>query len=105
MGVFAALSYDVTSANLSSPQTFELNVNQRGPTLNKWLNINVIEALALGAAASLVDKTPYPLIGSGIGIISMFIKYHYAMRSGQRNAQPDMENTQTGSYNLGGSYG
>lgn len=105
MGVFAALAYDVTSANLSSPQTFELNSNQRAPTLNKWLNINVAEAVALGVGASIIDKSPYPIIGIGIGITSMWIKYQYAVRSGQRNAQPDMENTQTGSYNLGDSYG
>jgi hypothetical protein len=105
MGVFAALAYDVTSANLSSPQTFELNSGQRAPTLNKWLNINVGEALLLGVAASILDRTPYPFIGVGIGITSMWIKYQYAVRSGQQSGLPDMENTQTGGYNLGGSYG
>jgi|SRR5271170_659824 len=105
VGVFAALGYDITSANLSSPQTFELNSNQRAPTLNKWLNINVVEAMVWGVGASIVDKTPYPLIGISLGIASMWVKYHYAVASGAKNAQPDMENTQTGGYNLGGSYG
>ena len=105
IGVFAALGYDITSANLSSPQTFELNSGQRGPTLTKWLNINVAEAVAWGLVASYFDKTPYPMIGVGIGITSMWIKYQYAVRSGQSNPLPDMENTQTGGYNLGGQYG
>jgi hypothetical protein len=105
VGVFAALGYDITSANLSSPQTFELNSGQRAPTLNKWLNINVAEALIWGIGASIVDKTPYPLVGIVLGISSMWVKYHYAVRSGQQSAQPDMENTQTSAYNLGGSYG
>lgn len=105
IGVFLALGYDITSANLSSPQTFELNSNQRAPTLNKWLTINVVEAIAIGIGASIVDKTPYPLIGVTLGIASMWVKYQYAVRSGQQNGQPDMENTQTGGYNLGGGYG
>lgn len=104
VGVFAALGYDITSANLSSPQTFELNSNQRAPTLNKWLNINVAEALIWGLGASIVDKTPYPMIGILLGISSMYVKYQYAVRSGQLNGRPDMENHQTGAYNLGGGY-
>lgn len=102
VGVFAALAYDITSANLSSPQTFELNVNQRGPTLSKWLHMNVGEALLWGVGASLFDGTFYPLIGTTLGIVSMYCKYRYAMQSGTQNNMPDMENTQTGGYNLGG---
>jgi len=105
VGVFAALGYDITSANLSSPQTFELNTNQRAPTLNKWLNINVAEAMIWGIGASIIDKTPYPLIGVTLGIASMYVKYHYAIRSGAMNGLPDMENTRTGGYNLAGGYG
>lgn len=101
IGVFAALGYDITSANLSSPQTFELNANQRGPTLNKWLNINVAEALIWGIGASIIDGTMYPLVGIGIGIASMAVKYKYAVMSGQQSGQPDMENTDTQGYNLG----
>jgi len=105
IGVFAALAYDITSANLSSPQTFELNSNQRAPTLHKWLNMNVVEACVWGVGASMLDRTWNPLIGTTLGITSMFIKYHYAIRSGKNKGQPDMENTETGGYNLGGSYG
>lgn len=104
VGVFAALGYDITSANLSSPQTFELNSGQRAPTLNKWLNINVAEALVWGIGASIIDKTPYPMVGILLGISSMYVKYHYAVRSGAQSRLPDMENHQTGGYNLGGGY-
>jgi len=102
VGVFAALGYDITSANLSSPQTFNLNAGQRGPTLDFWLNLNVGEALAWGIAGSVIDKTPYPIVGVGIAITSMYLKYQYAVRSGSQSGLPDMENHQTGSYNLGG---
>jgi hypothetical protein len=107
IGVFAALAYDVTSANLSSPQTFELNSGQRSATLNKWLNINVGEALVWGIGASLMDGSIDPLIGVSLGLASMYVKYKYAVASGQKSGQPDMENHQTGSYNLeqGGSWG
>jgi hypothetical protein len=105
IGVFAALAYDITSANLSSPQTFELNVSQRGETLNKWLNMNVAEALVWGTGASLLDKTWNPMVGVLLGIASMFVKYHYAMYSGRRNGMPDMENPNTQGYNLGNGGG
>ena len=106
IGVFAALAYDITSANLSSPQTFELNSTQRAPTLTKWLNMNVAEAIIWGVGASILDKTPNPMIGVLLGIASMYVKYQYAVRSGQKSGMPDMENTETGGYNLGngGSY-
>jgi len=100
IGVFGALAYDLTSANLSSPQTFELNAGQRAPTLNKWLNLNVGEAIAWGIFGSLLDKSFDPLIGVTLGITSMYVKYQYAIRSGQASPLPDMENHATGSYNL-----
>ena len=105
IGVFAALSYDITSANLSSPQTFELNSKQRAPTLSKWLNMNVVEAIMWGIGASIFDHSPDPLIGSLLGIASMYVKYQYAVRSGQNSGLPDMENVDTGGYNLQGAYG
>ena len=99
VAVFAALSYDVTSANMSSPQTFELNSSQRAPTLTKWLNMNCMEAVAWGIGGSLLDGSLWPLVGSMLGITSMYIKYQYAIRSGQESGLPDMENHQTGTYN------
>ena len=100
IAVFGALAYDVTSANLSSPQTFELNSGQRAPTLNKWLNLNVAEAITWGIGGSIFDQSLDPLIGATLGIASMYIKYQYAIRSGQKNGLPDMEDHTTGSYNL-----
>ena len=107
IGVYAALAYDVTSANLSSPQTFELNSGQRAETLGKWLNINVAEALAWGIGGSLLDGSIDPLIGVSLGLGSMYLKYKYAIASGRKSGKPDMENHQTGEYNLdnGGGYG
>lgn len=100
VGVFAALAYDVTSANLSSPQTFELNSKQRAPTLMKWLRMNCVEALAWGGFGSVLEGNLWPLVGTSMGVASMWLKYRYAVASGQRSGQPDMENTQTGGYNL-----
>lgn len=107
IGVYAALAYDVTSANLSSPQTFELNSGQRAATLDKWLNINVVEALAWGVGGSMLDGSLDPLIGVALGLGSMYVKYKYAIASGQKSGHPDMENHQTQEYNLdnGGGYG
>lgn len=100
VGVFAALAYDITSANLSSPQTFELNAGQRAPTLNKWLNLNVIEAAAWGIFGSMLDGSPLPLLGVALGTLSMWIKYKHAVAAGTSNGLPDMENHDTGSYDL-----
>lgn len=99
VGVFAALAYDVTSANLSSPQTFELNAGQRAGTLNKWLNLNVVEAVGWGIFGSMLDGSALPMLGVALGIGSMWVKYKYAIKSGQASGLPDMENHQTGSYN------
>lgn len=101
VAVFGALAYDITSANMSSPQTFELNSSQRGPTLTKWLNMNVAEALVWGIGGSMLDGSLWPMVGTVAGITSMYIKYQYAIRSGQQSGLPDMENVQTGSYNTG----
>lgn len=99
VGVFAALAYDITSANLSSPQTFELNAGQRAGTLSKWLNLNLVEAAAWGIFGSLLDGSGLPMLGVVLGTASMYLKYKYAIRSGQASGLPDMENHQTGSYN------
>jgi len=99
VAVFGALAYDITSANMSSPQTFELNAGQRAPTLNKWLRMNVIEALIWGAGGSALDGTLWPMVGTVLGITSMYVKYQYAIKSGQESGLPDMENVATGSYN------
>jgi hypothetical protein len=103
IAIFGALSYDLTSANMSSPQTYELNSSQRAPTLEKWLNLNVVEALIWGVGGSMLDGSLYPLIGSVLGITSMYIKYQYAIKAGQQSGLPDMENHQTGSYDGGDS--
>ena len=103
IGVFGALAYDLTSANLSSPQTFELNAGQRAPTLNKWLRMNVIEAFLWGVGGSLLDGSLDPLIGVALGTASMYAKYQYAIKSGQQSGLPDMEDHTTGQYDLGGS--
>lgn len=101
VAVYGALAYDLTSANLSSPQTFELNSGQRGPTLQKWLQLNVAEAVVWGVGGSMLDGSLWPLLGVGLGITSMYLKYQYAIKSGQQSGQPDMENLQTGEYNSG----
>lgn len=105
IAVFGALAYDLTSANLSSPQTFELNAGQRAPTLDKWLRMNVIEAMAWGVGGSLIDGSLDPLIGTTLGITSMYVKYRYAIKAGQQSGLPDMENHQTGEYDGGNNSG
>jgi len=98
VAIFGALAYDLTSANLSSPQTFELNAGQRAPTLDKWLNLNVKEAIAWGIGGAFLDGSLWPLIGIGLGIGSMYLKYQYAIREGSKNGLPDMEDHETGEY-------
>lgn len=100
VAVFGALAYDLTSANLSSPQTFELNAGQRAATLDKWLNLNVKEAFLWGIGGSILDQSLWPLLGISLGIGSMYLKYQHAIKAGQESGQPDMENISTGSYNL-----
>lgn len=91
--VSAGIFYEVVAKACSSPQTAEININKRGDTLMKWVNIGTVEgALMVGIAASLEKSTRNAVLAGGIlaGVIT-YGEYVYAKRSGQATNAPGTE--------------
>jgi hypothetical protein len=87
--------YQITSANMSSPQTAELNAAARAPTIGKWVTLNNIEALGWIALFCVLDGSLWPAFGGGLAAGGMWLKYRYAIRSGLQSGAPPTENYQS----------
>lgn len=77
---------------MSSPQTAELNAAARAPTISKWVNLTNIEAAAWIIGLALLDQSWWWVVGGGLALIGMFLKYRYAISSGLKNGAPGTEN-------------
>lgn len=91
--VSAGIMAEIIAKACSSPQTLEINVEKRAPTLMKWVNIGVIEgALFVGIAATFDKKHRVPIILGGVteGVIT-YIEYIHGKQSGLANAGPSTE--------------
>lgn len=86
--VSAELVWQLTGANLSSPQSNELQAKQRAPTLSKWVNLTNAESAAWVAFLCVLDGSGWPLLGGGLAAGSMAVKYKYAISSGLRSGAP-----------------
>lgn len=82
VAVAAELVFQLTGANMSSPQTAELNADARAPTIGKWVNLTLAETIAWLVFLALLDQSWAWLIGGGIALLSMWAKYRYAINSG-----------------------
>src|SRR5260370_13336660 len=54
--VGGGIVYEIVAANVSSPQTTELNASARAPTLMKWVHLGQVQAGLFVAAAALMDR-------------------------------------------------
>lgn len=91
VAIGAELVYQLVGANMSSPQTAELNAAARAPTIDKWVNMTNIEVAGWLALLTLLDRSWWFLIGGAIAGIGMWLKYRYAIGSGLRNGAPPTE--------------
>lgn len=91
VAVSAELTWQLVGANLSSPQTAELNAPARAPTIGKWVNLTNAEAGAWLAFLCALDGSLWPALGGGLALGGMFLKYRYAIRSGLEGGQPPTE--------------
>lgn len=82
VAIAAELVFQLTGANMSSPQTAELNAEARAPTIGKWVNLTVAETIAWLAFLALLDRSWAWLVGGAIALGSMWVKYRYAISSG-----------------------
>ena len=91
VAVAAEMVYQLVGSNMSSPQTAELNAEARAPTIQKWVNLTNLEAAAWIIFLCLLDASLWPLLGGGLALAGMVLKYSYAIRSGLANGAPGTE--------------
>lgn len=91
--VTAELVYQLVGANMSSPQTAELNAEARAPTIDKWVRLTNAEATGWILLLMILARKlwPYVLLGGLIAAVGMYAKYRYAIASGLRDGQPGTE--------------
>jgi hypothetical protein len=92
VAVAAEMVYQLVGANLSSPQTNELNAGARAPTIRKWVSMTNAEALAWTVFLCALDESLWPALGGGIAAGTMALKYRYAIASGLKNSAAGTEN-------------
>lgn len=85
VAIAAELVYQVASANLSSPQSNELDAGARAPTLKKWVNISNAETTGWVVFLCALDGSLFPLLGGGLALGGMVLKYRHAIGSGLAN--------------------
>lgn len=78
----AEVVYQVASANLSSPQSNELDAGARAPTLQKWVNISNAEAAGWVVFLCILDGSLWPALGGAVALGGLIVKYKHAIRSG-----------------------
>jgi hypothetical protein len=91
VAVAAEMVYQLVGSNMSSPQTAELNAAARAPTIQKWVNLTNVEAAAWIIFLCLLDASLWPLLGGGLALGGMVLKYSYAIRSGLDSAEQGTE--------------
>lgn len=91
LGIYATFALDAYSTLNSSPQTTELNAEARAETLMKWVVIGDAVALGGGLLASVIDGSPWPLLGAGAVALMMHLLYVHAKRSGLASTEPGTE--------------
>jgi hypothetical protein len=87
VAISAELVYQVASANLSSPQSNELDAGARAPTLSKWVTISNAETTAWIVFLCALDGSLYPALGGGLALAGMVLKYRHAIGSGLAGGQ------------------
>lgn len=87
------LVYQAASANLSSPQSNELDAGARAPTLQKWVRISNLESAGWVAFLCIMDGSLWPALGGGLALGGMVLKYRHAISSGIAKGQPHARGT------------
>lgn len=96
VAIAAELVYQVASANLSSPQSNELDAGARAPTLQKWVTISNLETTGWIVFLCALDATLFPALGGGLALGGMVLKYRHAIGSGLQNGKPHARGTWDG---------
>ena len=87
----AELVYQLTGANLSSPQTAEMNARKRAATIGKWVAMTHGKSVFWIGLLCTLDGSAWPLLGGGLAAADMHFSYRYAIRSGLSSNAPGTE--------------
>jgi hypothetical protein len=91
--VGGGIVYEIVAANVSSPQTTELNASMRAPTLMKWVHLGQVQAAVFVLAAALLDRPHRRAILAG-GILAMVLMeglFLHAKTAGLASDEPGTE--------------
>lgn len=91
--VSAGIVAELVAKACSSPQTLELNAEKRAPTLMKWVNIGMVEAVLFVGIAAYMDK-PHrmPIIlGGALEMVITYAEYAHGKTAGLASSQPGTE--------------
>lgn len=92
VAVSAEMVYQLVGSNMSSPQTAELNARARAPTIQKWVNLTNVEAVGWIIFLTALDGSLWPVVGGGLALAGMALKYRYAIQSGLNGKGKPTEN-------------
>lgn len=88
----AILVFTIMAAFCSSPQTTEINADQRAATLMKWVTIGLGTSAVFLAIAVWLDKKRWPsLLGGALAGASLWVAYDYAKRCGLASLEAGTE--------------
>lgn len=90
----AELIYQLTGANMSSPQTAEMNAKARSKGIGKWINLTILESAFWTAFLWWLYGSPWVIVGGGLAGTGMWGKYKYAINTGLKENGPATENYQ-----------
>lgn len=96
--VGGGIVYEIVAANVSSPQTTELNASARAQTLMKWVHLGMGQAVVFVVAAAVLDRAHRRAILMG-GVLAMALMeglYLHAKRAGLANGGPPTEQHASG---------
>jgi hypothetical protein len=93
LGVYAGgeLVYQLTGANLSSPQTAEMNARKRAATIGKWVVATHCKSAVWVTLLCALDGSLWPALGGTLAAVDMHFSYRYAIRSGLSSSAPATE--------------
>lgn len=91
--VSAGVVFEIIAAFCSSPQTAEINADQRAETLMKWVWLGLLtSALFVGIGMGFTEKRQKPvLIGGALAGAVLGAAYVYAKHSGLKSGKPGTE--------------
>lgn len=86
------LVYAAIAAACSSPQTTEINANERCDTLMKWVHIGMLQAGVLVGVAASIAAHPKVVVAGGVATAGiMYASYLHARAAGLKDSRPGTE--------------